>query len=259
MSAQAGLIASLPMYDLPETRAGNDALWSAIRAVLGEGPQALCRGGDPWDHWQSPDLILSQTCGYPYRTRLHGRVTLIGAPVLDLAHLPAGYYSTVMVARRDDARRDLAQFAGARLAFNDPMSQSGWAAPQDHARIRGLRFGASIETGAHAASIRAVATGQADIAGIDILSWTLLQRHCDMARTLRVVEETPPTPALPYITAPGRDPERHFAAITAAFASLPAQVRATLGLRGIVRMPAAAYLAVPTPPPPAGARIDGAP
>ena len=62
------MIASLPMYDRPETAAANDRLWQGVRTRLGEGPEHLVRAGDPWEHWQSPDLLLSQTCGLPFRS-----------------------------------------------------------------------------------------------------------------------------------------------------------------------------------------------
>ncbi|MFN3646541.1 MAG: hypothetical protein ACK4S2_08505, partial [Gemmobacter sp.] len=68
--------ASLPMYDRPEVQAANDRLWAGIRDRLRAAglaaPETLVRGRWPlWDHWTAPDLVLSQTCGLPYRSRLH--------------------------------------------------------------------------------------------------------------------------------------------------------------------------------------------
>jgi hypothetical protein len=74
------MIAALPMYDRPEMRAANDRFWQAIRDRLGDGPPHLTRDRDPWDIWQAPDLLLAQTCGFPYRARLHGRIYLVGTP-----------------------------------------------------------------------------------------------------------------------------------------------------------------------------------
>lgn len=244
------MIASLPMYDRPETAAANDRLWQGVRAALGDGPAALTRGGDPWLHWHDPELVLSQTCGYPYRARLHGEVTLVGAPVHDLPGCPPGHYRSALVARHDDKRTDPHQFAGAVLAYNDPMSQSGWAAPQSHARARGFAFSNTLRTGTHAASARAVAEGRADLAALDAVSWTLMRRHDGLGARLRVIAHTPPTPALPFITAAGRAAGPLFAALAQAIAALSPADRETLVLSGLVRIPAADYLAVPTPPPP---------
>lgn len=244
-------LASLPMYDRPETAAANDRYWQAIRNRLGEGPDTLTRTGDLWDHWLAPDLLLSQTCGYPFRARLHGQVTLVGTPDYGLPGCPPGHYCTVFVARTDDPRATPADFAEAPFAYNEPLSQSGWAAPQNHAASQGFTFSNTIQTGGHALSARAVAEGKADIAALDALTWALIQRHDPFATTLREIARTEPTPVLPYITALTRDPEPLFDAISAAIADLSPDDRATLSLRGLVRIPAEAYLAIPNPPPPA--------
>lgn len=253
------MIASLPMYDRPEAAAANDRFWQAVRAALGHGPERLTRGGDPWDHWQSPDLLLSQTCGYPYRTRLHGRVQLVAAPDHGLEGCPAGHYNSVLVVRRDDPRADPADFADARIAYNDPLSQSGWAAPQNLARSLGFVFRNPVATGAHAASARAVAENRADIAALDAVSWAMIRRHDGCAAGLRIIARTPPTPALPYITGPRGDAPALRSALRAAVDALSAGDRQTLCLTGIHTVPHDAYLAVPNPPPPPPFRPRPAP
>ncbi|QYK43057.1 MAG: PhnD/SsuA/transferrin family substrate-binding protein [Paracoccaceae bacterium] len=247
------MIAALPMYDPPPLRAANDRLWALIRDDLRArgraAPEVLTRGQDDlWPVWTAPDLVLAQTCGFPFRARLHDRVALVGTPDYGLPDCPPGHYCSVVVARRDDPRDRLDGFAGARLAFNDPMSQSGWAAiAQDAARL-GLRPGP--QTGAHAASVRAVAGGQADLAAIDGVTWSILEGIEAAAAALRVIHRTPPTPGLPLIAAREADTATLFAATAAAIAALAPDDRAALRLRGIVRIPASDYLDVPIPPPP---------
>lgn len=241
------MIASLPMYDRPETRHAHDRYWQAIRAHLGEGPVALTRDGDLWQHWLSPDLIFSQTCGYPFRAELHDKVTLVGTPDYGLPGCPPGHYNSVLVARADDARDTLEAFADARFAYNEALSQSGWAAPQTHAKIRGFLFRDLVQTGGHRASAMAVAEGRADVAAIDALTWELLRRHEGVTDMLRVVERTSPTPVLPYITARGRDGAAHLHAVRAAIADLDAADREALHLKGIIAIAPEAYLAVPSP------------
>ncbi len=244
------MIAHLGMYDRAETASANDHLWSAIRANLGHGPETLSRGVDFWETWRSPNLLLSQTCGLPYRSRLHGSVTLVGTPDYGLPGCPPGHYASVFVAHRDKAGTPLADFEGATLAYNDVLSQSGWAAPMTHLTGAGLTPGRLVVSGGHAASATAVAEKRADFAGLDALSWQLIQRHDAMASDLVEIARTRPTPALPFITALSRDPQPLFDAITAAIAILSAHDRDTLHLNGIVAIPASAYLAVPTPPGP---------
>ena len=68
---------------------------------------------------------------------------------------------------------------------------------------------------------------------------------------LRVLGRTEPaTPALPFITANGQNAEAIADALDAAIRTMTPADRAATGLRGIVRLPASAYLAVPNPPSP---------
>ncbi|MGC1302597.1 MAG: hypothetical protein WA840_09505, partial [Caulobacteraceae bacterium] len=62
------VLAALPMYDLPEVQAANDALWAALRDRLDDAgvehvPRALTRGADLDALWTRPNLLLAQTCG----------------------------------------------------------------------------------------------------------------------------------------------------------------------------------------------------
>ena len=242
------LIAALPMYDRAETAAANDAFWQAIRARLGHGPDALTRTGDLWPLWQSPGLLLAQTCGLPFRARLHGHVTLVGTPDYGLEGCPPGHYRSVFVAR--DPSATLETLAAGTFAYNEPLSQSGWAAPQAHMAGLGLSPRAFLQTGAHRAAARAVAEGAADFAALDALTWELIRAHDGFATTLHPIAHTVPTPGLPLITARSRDREPLFAAVAAAIADLSPEDRTALHLRGLVHIPAADYLALPLPAPP---------
>jgi ABC-type phosphate/phosphonate transport system substrate-binding protein len=194
--------------------------------------------------------VLSQTCGYPFRARLHGSVTYVGTFDYGLEGCPPGHYCSVLVARKDDPRQTVADFDHAAFAYNEALSQSGWAAPQTHARDLGLHFAPAVQTGGHRLSAAAVADGRADLAALDAVTWALMQDHDPVAAALKPVGRTAPTPGLPCITAMGRDPEPIFAALTEAIAALGAVDRAALHLTGITRIPVAAYLAVPNPPSP---------
>lgn len=228
-------VASLPMYDWPEVRAATDALWARMRSAMRArglpAPQDLSRDAL---HWENPDLALGQTCGLPFRQGLHARTTLIGAPDLGLDGCPPGYYCSALVARRDDPRRDPQAFRGARFAFNEVGSQSGWAALVATLGPRVPRDGR--ETGGHRASVRTVAAGEAEIAAIDAASWRLAEIWEPAARALRVVGWTRPTPAPPLIVAGRRDPAPWRAAMAEAIAGLDAASRAAIGWRGFVAL-----------------------
>ncbi|MEM1430720.1 MAG: PhnD/SsuA/transferrin family substrate-binding protein [Pseudomonadota bacterium] len=245
--------AALPMYDRPELRGATDRFWTAIAErlhALGiEAPPALEGPGDLWSLWRSPDLLLAQTCGLPYRAVLHGKVALVGTPDYALPGCPPGYYGSVIVVRAGESGIP-SRYAGARLAYNEPLSQSGWAAPIAWAGPRGLNFGPLVQTGSHLASARAVEAGEADIAAIDAVTWRLLKRYDTVASGLREIAFTEPTPGLPLITAAARDPRPIASAVAAAIATLPRADATALGIAGLVPIPAEAYLGQSTPPSP---------
>lgn len=240
-------VASLPMYDFPELRAETDCLWAALREACRargiDAPDALERGRDLQEVWTDPGLVLSQTCGMPYRLGLHREVTLIGAPDYGVEGCPPGFYNSALVVGSDDARESVADFVGATVVFNQRDSQSGYAAMlsvipgEDH-------FATWLETGGHVFSIRAVADGRAAIAAIDAVTWRLAQRYVPEAIALRVLTATDPTPGLPYITAKKHDAGVMAEAVEVAFAALDASAREALGIEGFVRFAPEDYLGV---------------
>jgi hypothetical protein len=123
------MLASLPMYDLPELRSETDALWSAVahglRARGIDAPGRLTRSGDLHSDWMRPDLLLSQTCGLPFVRHLRGRVDLVGAVAYDLPDCAPGTYRSRVVVRADDPRETIEAFRGAAFAMNSEGSQSG--------------------------------------------------------------------------------------------------------------------------------------
>jgi ABC-type phosphate/phosphonate transport system substrate-binding protein len=234
------------MYDRPETAAANDALWAGIRDALGYGPDRLDRETPAWDVWQSPDLLLSQTCGMPYRTRLHGRVQLVGTPDYGLPDTPPGCYRSVFVVRSGDTD-DLHDYRDRVFAYNDAGSQSGWAAAQTHADGLGFRFQRLHCSGGHRASAYAVAMGDADIAALDGVSWRLICDYDDIACELKVIAATSPTPGLPLITAQSRDADAILAAVRQALDELRPDHADILGIKAIQPIKADQYLAIATP------------
>lgn len=241
------MIASLGMYDRPETAAANDALWAGIWRVLGYGPEYLDRTTAEMDIWQSPDLVFSQTCGMPYRLGLHETVQLVGTPDYGFADVPAGYYYSVFVVRKDDDS-DLADYQDRILAYNEPTSQSGWAAPQNHVFGLGFQFEKLLRSGGHIASAHAVANRTADIAALDVVTWRLMCTYDALANDLKVIQTTSPTPGLPFITGPKSDTSAILSAAIAARDTLSAEHQKILGIRKIVSIDTAIYLSVRTPP-----------
>ncbi|MBT8459543.1 MAG: PhnD/SsuA/transferrin family substrate-binding protein [Boseongicola sp.] len=248
------MIASLPMYDRPETRGAYDRLWTRIRDDLRAAwgaktplPETLSHDVNPWDHWQSPVLLLSQTCGLPFRSALHANVTLIGTPDYGLPGCRPGYYNSVLVMNAKDATTDPEGWRNLTLAVNDPRSQSGWAAPLTFMKARGLDFASTLETGSHRNSALAVAKGQADIAAIDAQTWRMIQRWDAFAEVLSEVTRTAETPGLPLITRQPAHLRSLQATIRHHLTNLPAEDASILNTKSLITIAKEDYLAVPTP------------
>ncbi len=237
-------VAALPMYDLPEIAAANDALWASIAASLRaqgvEAPERLARGGDLAVLWRNPGLLLGQTCGYPYAKDLRDAVVLIATPEYSFAGCDGAWRRSFVVCAVRDERRDLGAFRGAVAAVNGWDSDSGmnlFRATIAPIARRARFFTAVIVTGSHHASLEAVADGRAELAAIDCVTFGLMKRfRPGLVERVAVVAESVPSPGLPFI-ATARLPDRTVAAVrNALFAALAdpglAEPLDALGLKG---------------------------
>lgn len=203
------MIASLPMYDLPELAAATTDWWHGLRrhmAAAGvEGlPADLVRPDDLYAHWQAADLALSQTCGYPLTHGLGGKVQLLATPRYGAPGCMGSRYRSHVVVRADDAAARFIDLRGRRVAYNGKDSQSGYnvlrhlAAPL---AAGGPFFAATVESGAHRQSLAMVRSGTADAAAIDCVTLGLLARVAPVELAgIRVLCASAEAPALPYIT-----------------------------------------------------------
>ena len=246
------MIASLPMYSRPELDYAISHLWDLIRKNLSEkdipAPFTLSQDAEDVNSWLDPGLVLSQTCGMPYRNILHGKVQLVGTPNYDLPNCPPGHYCSAIVVRKKDPRLLLKDYDQAVLAYNMKISQSGYAAPLNYAAAHGIHFPNRVESHGHLKSAEMVVSGKADIAAIDAVTWILIERHEAFASKLRVLERTTPTtPVLPLITSLALDADQIFDAVKQAIQDIPQDMRDAMLLKGIVKIPASEYLSVPNP------------
>ena len=246
------------MYARPETEAATARFWALIRALLSESgieaPEHLTQDAEEFGVWTDPNLVLSQTCGMPYRLWLHDRVGLVGTPDYGLEGCAPGHYRSAMVVRADDPREALGDYREAVFAYNQTFSHSGYAAPYALCAGHGFWFENRVQTHGHRLSAKAVAEGQADIAALDGVTWRLMQVYGELCERLRVLCWTAESPGLPLITAKRQEAGTIRAAVKQVIDALDEPDRAALGLRGVVDIPKAAYLSVPNPPQSAGAR-----
>jgi ABC-type phosphate/phosphonate transport system substrate-binding protein len=220
------------MYDWPENSAETDATWARIAAWLNEAglaaPPALTRSADLEALWLSPNLLLAQTCTYPMETVLRGKVAYVATPsyAVEGCETP-GHYRSVIIRRGAGGHAPVPLETGALLpdwradeviAFNGMDSMSGWhGLSRDAARAGRAMPDRRLQTGSHRASIKAVASGEADFAAIDCVSWAMALAFEPAAQGVHVAGWTAERPGLPLITRRGR-PEAEIARLREAAA-----------------------------------------
>lgn len=237
-------IAGLSMYVAPApVLEATDALWYFIRdyvrkAGMSGVPDELDRTVDYRDLWSRPDLLMAQTCGFPYVKSLRGKVRLVATPCYGHPGCDGAWMRSFVIVNRNSGFASLDDLREHRAAINSHDSNSGYnlfRAALAPIAGRGRFFSKVLETGGHAASISAVAAGQADCAAIDCITYGNISRYePDQLRDISVLMETPAGPGLPFVTrscATDEDIELLRSALLAAVADPRlADVRDTLGL-----------------------------
>jgi ABC-type phosphate/phosphonate transport system substrate-binding protein len=202
-------IASLLMYDLPEIRSATTKWWERLAHALrqegiGDVPDALWRGDDYRMPWTQPDLLLSQTCGYPLTHELREKISLVATPCYSAEGCSGPNYCSVVIVHDDNRAAELSDLQGSSCAINNRNSQSGYNALRALVApiSSGGRFFSDVKvSGSHLNSIAMVHNREADVAAVDCVTYALLKRHRPSALTaIRTLCLTPHAPALPYVS-----------------------------------------------------------
>lgn len=203
------MIAALPMYDFPELRAETDLFWQGLRSHLAASgltgiPQELTYPDDLYGHWLDPDLLLTQTCGFPMTHRLRGRVRYVATPGYAAPGCEDASYCSFVITRDGGGIERGADLSGRVAAINGEDSQSGCNILKLYLAGLGLINGSlrdAIESGSHRNSVAFVKSGRADFCSIDCVSWALLGAVApEEVEGLRVLDQTASAPCLPFIT-----------------------------------------------------------
>lgn len=248
------LIAGLPMYDPPELHAAVDAWWNGLaRAFRAEGirgvPDRLDRRLSLDALWGAPELLFTQTCGFPLIGAWADRLQYLATPSYRAAGCESHDYCSFIVVAVDSPAHGLEDLRGARCSINGRQSHSGFNVLRSLVAplARNGRFFATVSvSGGHAESLGQLGRGEVDVATIDCVTHALLSRcRPRIVAATRVIGRTPSAPALPYATRVGATPElvrRLRAGLRHAFADPGLrEVRDQLLLGGIDVLPAGAY------------------
>jgi ABC-type phosphate/phosphonate transport system substrate-binding protein len=198
---------ALPMYNVsPRLQREYEAFAASLLAqaeVLGE--VELLSAPELPSLWHREDVLLTQTCGYPYMKSLRDKVSLLATPCFDFDGCEGSDYSSVIVTRAGGEVHVLADARGLIAAANDPHSNSGMNVLRHAISLlvnKGRFFGEVKWSGSHAASLRMVRDGEADIAAIDCVTYGYLKEESpESLLGTEVLEYTVQTPGLPLVTA----------------------------------------------------------
>jgi phosphonate transport system substrate-binding protein len=192
-------------YLAPNVRAVYEFIAHYVGDRLGCSTELI--DGDSYARVGEADVAF--LCGLPYVRLVKARkppIELLAAPVLQGARYGGRpvYFSDVIV-RRDSRFQTFADLRGARWAYNEPNSHSGYGVVRYHlARLGETHgyFGRVIEAGWHERSIRLVAAGTVDASAIDsqVLD-VALREHPHLARRLRVIDTLGPSTIQPVVAA----------------------------------------------------------
>src|SRR5258705_9265218 len=207
MGASGPRTVGLPMYDPPELHATVDAWWNGLaRAFRAEGvadvPDGLDRSLSLDALWGAPDLLFTQTCGYPLTGAWAGRLQYLATPRYAAAGCEGSNYCSWIVVAADSRAHCLEDLRGARCSINGRISHSGFNALRALVAplARDGRFFGSVSvSGGHAESLVQLGRGEVEVAAIDCVSYAVFRRCRPHAvEATRIIGRTTDAPGLPF-------------------------------------------------------------
>ena len=241
------------MYALPSMEAANQAFWALLREALLErgvtGVPPRLDAAATMPDAIGPDMLFTQTCGFPLFRRYAGQAEMLGTPCYDFPGCEGTVHRAAFVVRAGDAAAGLNAMRGQVFGCNSIHSNTGMNLPRlSLARIAGGQpfFSRIVFTGGHVASLHALAAGEIDLCAVDCVTWGFVERYLPMlAAGLRVLDWTEPSPCLPFVThagLPAAELQTLRAALARVFASPEAApVLAALHLIGLVALQPSDY------------------
>jgi phosphonate transport system substrate-binding protein len=162
----------------------------------------------------SGEIDVGWICGLPYVWKADlpsPIVSLLAAPVMRGARYQDQpiYFSDVMV-RSDSHVETFAELRGARWAYNEPRSHSGYSVVKSHLYDLGETdgfFGSAHMAGSHQRALEMILEGAVDAAAIDTTVFEIAAREDpSLERKFRSVETLGPSPMPPWVVSTQVDP-----------------------------------------------------
>jgi ABC-type phosphate/phosphonate transport system substrate-binding protein len=230
-------------------QAANSAFWAALKQRLhakGVDTAGITLDSDkgPVPPGIGPESFFTQICGYPLFKHHRDQAVLLATPHYAMPGCVGSTHRAFFMVRADDPAERLEDLPGRIFGCNSLLSNSGMNLPRlSLARIAGGKpfFSSVVMTGGHVASLERLDEGSIDICSIDNVTWGFFRKFRPVAaKRYRILDETPPSPSLPFVTSVNTT-ESDAVAIAEALHEIMGDPQ-TAGLRGILEL---AALSVP--------------
>ena len=229
-------------------------MWDALRGLLAEGgvadlPETLIFERAPVPDRIGPQVLFSQTCGYPLETIFRGQAIRLGTPCYDAPGCDGPTHCGLFVVPAGSPARDLRDLKGGVFLLNNRHSNSGMNLPRRAlAEIAGgcPFFARVIETGSQPGNLDRIAGGEGDVTAVDCVTYAFWRQYRpEAAKRTRILAQTPPSPAIPFVTS-AATPAATVEILRGALRDLVQNPRyaaacGALRLTGIADVPDAAY------------------
>lgn len=162
---------------------------------------------DIYQWWLQEDILLTQTCGYPFKLYLESKVQLVATPCYAVVGCDGAKYSSVFITSEAHKHwKSVGDAKGQRVALNLPDSNSG----MNVLRAEVAQYVETLETsffneikwsGGHMGSLKLVQENQADLAAIDCVTFAYAQKYApETMKNIHILGYSQSTYALPYIS-----------------------------------------------------------
>ncbi len=218
-------VANARMYSV---NAAANAAWKDLFAWLARASKVDLRAIDHTfpkplsDLWSRTDLGCAFMCGYPY-TLSKNPPRPVAAPVTFSSPLSdQAVYATSFVVRAHSNFRSLEDTFGGRVGYTVDDSQSGFNAPRHHLLKHYLERGSLLYRESIGPLftprrvIEAVLDGTIDVGPLDSYALDLMLYHePELAKRIRIVDRTAPSPS-PFLVAAPDCPDEVVSALRSA-------------------------------------------
>jgi ABC-type phosphate/phosphonate transport system substrate-binding protein len=211
MNVDLTQVFSLPMYAFPEMEAANSAFLAALQRrlrVKGFDTAAAASGRNHGVvNGSRPAVLFTQMCGYPLFKHCRDQYRMLATPHYTLPGCVGSRHRAFFMVRADDRSQRLGDLRGRVFGCNSLSSNSGMNLPRlSLARIAAGKpfFSSVVTTGAHVTSLQYLAEGTIDVCPIDSVTWGFFEKFRPIAaEQYRILDETVPSPCLPFVTSIG--------------------------------------------------------